>query len=116
MLPGRAGAQSGCAGPTFDVLECGLDVMGRSLGMLGCSLHVLGRTLGVLWRNLNVLWRSLGMLGRSSDVLGCSLGVLGRNLIVLGLIDLACYTRGATKLLVQFDVLCICCCIATGVR
>jgi hypothetical protein len=66
--------------------------------------------LGVLGRNLNVLECSLGMLGCVLDVLGRSLGMLGCSAEAQSgpavVTNPACYTRDATKLLVQLDVLC----------
>ena len=66
----------------------------------------------------NVLWPSLGVLGGSLGVLGTNLVNLsghaggqcwraGRQSGRAALINPVCYTREATTLLVQLDVLCI---------
>ena len=90
-----------------------------------CALFWSSRASpGVLGANLNSLGVQSGCAGGQSGRVGVSLAVLalwacwgalwacwGPNMVVLGRnhettpINLACYTRDATKLLVQFDVL-----------
>ena len=74
-------------------------ILGRSLGVLGRSLGMLGRSLGVLGRSFGcAVWACwVGWVGGWGGWVGGWVGGWGNG---------ACYTRGATKLLVQLDVLC----------
>ena len=135
------GASLGVLGRSLGVLGFTLDVLGHNLGVLGHSLRVLGFNLHVLERSLGTskvpgpvqgARGSPGCQGQfrmpepvqngraSQECQGRSgvQGPVGQHCTLMCCAQLipACYTRGATRSLVQLDVLCICCWIATGVR
>ena len=95
-------SQSGRAEANQSVLECGLGMLGRSQGLLGLSLGRLGF-------NLDVLGRNLGILGPIQSELPPGLHKHAPKLLVR--FDVLCLfrpvycTRGATRSLVQRDVL-----------
>ena len=116
---------------SLGVLGLSLGVLRTNLGVLESNLGVLGFTLGALGASLGVLGASLDVLGISLGVLGIGLGMLvliwtcwrsvwgavpiwgahACNQITcpIGyavLINSVCCTRGATRSLVQLDVLC----------
>ena len=87
------------------VLECGLGMLGRSQGLLGLNL-------GRLWFNLDVLRRNLGMLRPIQSELPPGLHkhapkLLDRFDVLFFFCKPVYCTRGATRSLVQLDVLCI---------
>ena len=107
---------------SLGVLRLSLGVLGLSQGVLGASLGVLGASLGCwepVWAYCGLVWAcccSSGRAGTHSGVLGLILpipiwGAHARNQIFgpIGcavLINSVCCTRGATRSLVQLDVLC----------
>ena len=131
-------------GRSLGVLGRSQGMLGHSLGVQRRSLGELGRNQGVLERSLSALGAIVKAhpACQCQSRMPCSIQTaransvsqasparkgqsnllwpvqLGRqcNSMCCAHINPTCYTRCATRSLVQLDVLCICCWRATGVR
>ena len=97
-------------GASLSVLCLSLGVLGLNLGVLGAILGTVGTSLGTLGLNLRMLvliwtcWRSVWGAVPIWGAHACNQIICPIGYAVL--INSVCCTRGATRSLVQLDVLC----------